>query len=73
MLLGGGFGRRGSATSDFVVEAVELAKMVAPVRVIWTREDDIRGGWYRPMAYDRISAGLDASGNPIAWDHTIVS
>jgi isoquinoline 1-oxidoreductase subunit beta len=72
--LGGGFGRRGSATSDFVVEAVELAKKVkAPVKVIWTREDDIRGGWYRPMAYDRISAGLDVRGKPIAWDHRIVS
>lgn len=74
MLLGGGFGRRGSATSEFVVEAVEVAKKVkAPVKVIWTREDDIRGGWYRPMAYDQISAGLDARGKPIAWDHRIVS
>ena len=73
-MLGGGFGRRGSPTSEFVVEAVEVAKAVhAPVKVVWTREDDIRGGWYRPMAYDRISAGLDASGNPVAWDHTIVS
>jgi isoquinoline 1-oxidoreductase subunit beta len=74
MFLGGGFGRRGSATSDFVVEAVEVAKKVkAPVKVIWTREDDIRGGWYRPMAYDWISAGLDARAHPIAWDHRIVS
>src|SRR6266550_2348137 len=73
-MLGGGFGRRGSPTSEFVVEAVEVAKAVhAPVKVVWTREDDIRGGWYRPMAYDRISAGLDTSGNPVAWDHTIVS
>ena len=74
MLLGGGFGRRGSATSEFVVEAVQVAmKVKAPVKVIWTREDDIRGGWYRPMAYDRISAGLDPGGKPIAWDHRIVS
>jgi isoquinoline 1-oxidoreductase beta subunit len=74
MLLGSGFGRRGSPTSEFVVEAVEIAKAVhAPVKVVWTREDDIRGGWYRPMAYDRISAGLDKDGKPIAWDHTIVS
>ena len=73
-LLGGGFGRRGSATSEFVVEAVEVAQKVkAPVKVVWTREDDIRGGWYRPIAFDRISAGLDAHGNPIAWNHTIVS
>jgi isoquinoline 1-oxidoreductase beta subunit len=74
MLLGGGFGRRASAISEFVVEAVEVAKKVkAPVKIIWTREDDIRGGWYRPMAYDRISAGLDPGGTPIAWDHTLVS
>src|SRR5581483_2452569 len=74
MMLGGGFGRRGSATSEFVVEAVEVAKAIhAPVKVVWTREDDIRGGWYRPLAYDRIAAGLDENGNPIAWEHTIVS
>jgi isoquinoline 1-oxidoreductase beta subunit len=74
MLLGGGFGRRANPQSDFVVEAVEVAKAVrAPVKTVWTREDDIRGGWYRPMAYDRISGGLDDNGNPIAWSHTIVS
>ena len=73
-LLGGGFGRRASPISDFVVEAVEVAKAVrAPVKVVWTREDDIRGGWYRPMAYDRLTAGLDASGNLVAWSHTVVS
>ena len=73
-LLGGGFGRRANPISDFVVEAVEVAKAVrAPVKVVWTREDDIRGGWYRPMAYDRLTAGLDASGNPLAWSQTIVS
>ncbi len=42
------------------------------VKVIWTREDDIKGGYYRPMWYDRISGGLDAKGNLIAWKHTIV-
>ena len=72
-LLGGGFGRRANPTSDFIVEAVEVAKAVrAPVKVVWTREDDIRGGWYRPMWYDRVAAGLDAYGNPVAWTHTIV-
>ncbi len=72
-LLGGGFGRRANPASDFVVEAVEVAKAVqAPVKVIWTREDDIRGGWYRPMWYDRLAAGLDVDGNPVAWTHTIV-
>jgi len=53
---------------------VELAKAVrAPVKAVWTREDDIRGGWYRPMAYDRISGGLDNRGNLVAWSHTCVS
>ncbi len=71
--LGGGFGRRANPNSDFVVEAVQVAKEVKrPVKVIWTREDDIKGGYYRPMWYDQISAGLDANGNLIAWQHTIV-
>lgn len=72
-LLGGGFGRRANPASDFIVEAVQVAKAAkVPVRVVWTREDDIRGGWYRPMWYDRLAAGVDAQGNPIAWTHTIV-
>ncbi len=73
MLLGGGFGRRANPNSDFVVEAVHVAKAAkAPVKVVWTREDDTRGGWYRPMWHDRFVAGLDANGDPIAWTHTIV-
>jgi isoquinoline 1-oxidoreductase beta subunit len=72
-LLGGGFGRRANPASDFVIEAVQVAKVAkAPVKVVWTREDDTQGGWYRPMWHDRFVAGLDASGNPIAWTHTIV-
>ena len=72
-LLGGGFGRRANPNSDFVVEAVHVAKAAkAPVKVVWTREDDLKGGWYRPMWYDRFAAGIDASGNPIVWTHTIV-
>jgi len=72
-LLGGGFGRRANPNSDFVVEAVHVAKAAkAPVKVVWTREDDVRGGWYRPMWHDRFVAGLDANGDPIAWTHTIV-
>jgi isoquinoline 1-oxidoreductase beta subunit len=72
-LLGGGFGRRANPNSDFVVEAVHVAKVAkAPVKVVWTREDDLRGGWYRPMWHDRFVAGLDASGDPIALTHTIV-
>ena len=73
MLLGGGFGRRANVASDFVTEATEVAKAAkVPVKVVWTREDDIRGGWYRPMWYDHFAAGLDESGNPVAWTHTIV-
>jgi len=72
-LLGGGFGRRANPASDFVVEAVHVAKIAkAPVKVVWTREDDLAGGWYRPKWHDRFVAGLDAEGNPVAWTHTIV-
>jgi isoquinoline 1-oxidoreductase beta subunit len=72
-LLGGGFGRRANPASDFVVEAVHVAKIAkAPVKTVWTRDDDLKGGWYRPMWHDRFVAGLDASGNPILWTHTIV-
>jgi len=72
-LLGGGFGRRANPASDFVVEAVHVAKAAkAPVKVVWTREDDLKGGWYRPMWHDRFVAGLDASGSPVVWTHTIV-
>ncbi|PYU04539.1 MAG: twin-arginine translocation pathway signal protein [Acidobacteria bacterium] len=72
-LLGGGFGRRANPASDFVVEAVHVAKVAkAAVKVVWTREDDLGGGWYRPKWHDRFAAGLDAEGNPIAWTHTIV-
>jgi isoquinoline 1-oxidoreductase beta subunit len=72
-LLGGGFGRRAAPDSHFVREAVQVSKAVkAPVKVVWTREDDIRGGYYRPSSYHAISAGLDAAGNPSAWRHRIV-
>jgi isoquinoline 1-oxidoreductase beta subunit len=73
MLLGGGFGRRANPASDFVVEAVHVARVAkAPVKVVWTRDDDLKGGWYRPMWHDRFAAGLDANGEPVAWTHTIV-
>jgi isoquinoline 1-oxidoreductase beta subunit len=73
MLLGGGFGRRLVFDSHSVQEAVQVSKAVrAPVKVIWTREDDIRGGYYRPAAFHSISAGLDAAGSPVAWQHRIV-
>ncbi|CAI8840474.1 xanthine dehydrogenase family protein molybdopterin-binding subunit [Methylocaldum szegediense] len=71
--LGGGFGRRANPQSDFVSEAVHVAKAVKkPVKVVWTREDDIKGGYYRPAFYDRLTAGLDEKGRLIAWTHTIV-
>jgi isoquinoline 1-oxidoreductase beta subunit len=73
-LAGCGFGRRASSVSDFVVTATEVAKVLKkPVKVVWTREDDMRAGFYRPLCYDRISAGLDESGRLTAWRHTIVA
>jgi isoquinoline 1-oxidoreductase beta subunit len=71
--LGGGFGRRATPTSDFVREAVHVAKASRqPVKVVWTREDDMRGGFYRPQFFHRVKIGLDAQGAPLAWHHTLV-
>lgn len=71
--LGGGFGRRVNPASDFVKEAVHVAKAAGvPVKVVWTREDDMRGGYYRPLFVHRIEVGVDAKGWPVAWKHTIV-
>ena len=73
MLAGGGFGRRTNLSSDYVVEAVEIAKKAGvPVKMVWTREDDMKGGSYRPMYAHRIEAGLDASNKIVGWNHTIV-
>jgi isoquinoline 1-oxidoreductase subunit beta len=70
-LLGGGFGRR--LEVDFETKAVRIAKEVdGPVKVVWTREEDIQHDVYRPYYYDRIAAGLDARGKPVAWTHRIV-
>jgi isoquinoline 1-oxidoreductase beta subunit len=72
MLLGGGFGRRGE--QDFVADAVETSKAVgAPVKVIWSREDDIQHGHYRPATYNVMRAALDERGTPLAWLHRIVA
>jgi isoquinoline 1-oxidoreductase subunit beta len=72
-LLGGGFGRRANPQSDFVVEAVHVAKAAgAPVKVIWTREDDMAGGWYRPAFLHAIEGGVDATGNPVSWSSRLV-
>ncbi len=71
--LGGGFGRRANPHSDFVVEAAQVAKAIGkPVKVVWTREDDTRGGYYRPMWADSIEAAIAPDGTPLAWKHTIV-
>jgi isoquinoline 1-oxidoreductase beta subunit len=72
---GGSFGRRANPHSDFPVEAAEVFKAAGgkvPVKLQWTREDDTRGGWYRPLYLHRIRAGLDAEGKPVAWQHRIV-
>jgi isoquinoline 1-oxidoreductase beta subunit len=70
-LIGGGFGRR--LEFDMVTQAVKVGKQVStPVKVVWTREEDIQHDMYRPYYYDRISAGLDANGKPVAWQHRIV-
>ena len=71
--LGGGFGRRATPTSDFAREAAEVARAAkVPVKVMWTRDDDVRGGYYRPAFHHRIEAALDAKGRPVAWKHTLV-
>ena len=71
----GGFGRRAVADADVVVEAVSIAKAIgwrAPVKVQWTREDDMRGGRYRPAYVHHLKAGLDKEGNLVAWRNHIV-
>lgn len=72
-LLGGGFGRK--AEADFIVDAVSLAKEVEgrPVKVIWSREDDIRHDKFRPLESQHIQVGLDADGNIVGWRHRIVA
>src|SRR2546422_9407723 len=71
--LGGGFGRRANPQSDFVVEAVYVAKAAGvPVKVAWTREDDMQGGWYRPAFLHAIAGGIDANGKAVAWRSRIV-
>lgn len=70
--LGGGFGRR--SEMDFVIDAVELSKATgAPVKVIWTREDDIQHDFYRPATYNRLLGGIDGDGKLVAWQHQIVA
>ncbi len=72
---GGSFGRRANPASDYPVEAAHCFKAAGgkvPVKLQWTREDDMRAGWYRPLYLHRIRAALDAEGRPLAWDQRII-
>src|SRR6202041_2046322 len=73
---GGSFGRRANPGSDFIVEAVSIAKAYGadgtPIKLQWTREDDIHGGLYRPMYFHKLEAGVNAEGRLTAWHHVIV-
>ncbi|MBI4293161.1 MAG: xanthine dehydrogenase family protein molybdopterin-binding subunit [Betaproteobacteria bacterium] len=72
---GGSFGRRANPHSDYVVEAAAIAKAIAgrsPIKLVWTREDDMRAGYYRPMYFHSLKGALDAQGNIVAWEQRIV-
>ncbi|MBK7794605.1 MAG: xanthine dehydrogenase family protein molybdopterin-binding subunit [Betaproteobacteria bacterium] len=76
---GGSFGRRANPAADYLVEAASIAQGLAsagkrdvPIKLVWTREDDMRAGYYRPAYYHTLKAGLDADGNVVAWQHRIV-
>ncbi|MEJ2451463.1 MAG: xanthine dehydrogenase family protein molybdopterin-binding subunit [Gammaproteobacteria bacterium] len=72
---GGSFGRRANPNSDYVLEAVSIARAIdgkAPVKMLWTREDDMRAGYYRPMYFHRLKAGIDQNGKLVAWHQRIV-
>ncbi|HEY6821312.1 MAG TPA: molybdopterin cofactor-binding domain-containing protein [Burkholderiales bacterium] len=71
-LLGGGFGRRGHRDEEFIVDSVLLSKEVKrPVKMLWTREDDVHNGRFRPLSVHFLRAGLDASGKIVAWQHRV--
>lgn len=74
MMAGGGFGRRACMTSDYLVEATNIALTFpgTPLKVIWSREDDLQGGYYRPSHVHRAEIGFDAKGEMLAWQHVIV-
>jgi len=75
LLAGGSFGRRATPNADVAVEAASIAKAIRggqPVKLVWTREDDIRSGPYRPLYVHRLRAGLDSSGRIVGWEHRIV-
>lgn len=71
--LGGSFGRRGSFSSDWIMEAVQIAKASGKaIKLVWSREDDIQGGYYRPVYVHRVQIGVDRAGVPVVWQHRIV-
>ena len=71
-LMGGGFGRRGHRDTEFIIDAVILSKEAKrPVKMMWTREDDVKNGRFRPMSVNYIKAGLDAAGRLTAWHHRV--
>ena len=76
LIAGGSFGRRANMGSDYIVEAVSVAKALGsngvPVKLQWTREDDIRGGLYRPVYVHRLEAALDKDNRLVGWQHRIV-
>jgi isoquinoline 1-oxidoreductase beta subunit len=73
-LMGGGFGRRGLRDVEFVTDAVLLSKQVGrPVKVMWTREDDVHNGRFRPISAHYLRAGFDDAGKLIAWHHRIAA
>jgi isoquinoline 1-oxidoreductase beta subunit len=70
---GGSFGRRANKVSDYTVEAANLAKVVKkPLKVQWTREDDMKGGYYRPMNFHHVELGFDASNHLTGWKHKVI-
>ena len=73
-MAGGGFGRRATPDSHVQREAAEIARRMraVPVKLVWTREDDVRGGYYRPMHLHRVEVGIGVDGLPAAWRHVIV-
>ena len=76
LLAGGSFGRRAQPTGDLAAEAAAALKALgrdAAIKLVWTREDDIRGGRYRPFTLHNVRAGLDKSGRIVAWDHSVAS
>jgi isoquinoline 1-oxidoreductase beta subunit len=73
---GGSFGRRATTTADYIAELAMITKMAKrkePIHLVWTREDDISGGYYRPATVHRIRAGVDAKGNVVGWESRIVN